>query len=287
MPVTVVIPTYQEKEALTSLLPMLRAFVPEANVLVVWDGPDDGTERLALDCGASVMRGPGLGLGAAIIAGIKAAPDDLVVVMDGDGQHPIQPVNAIISLLKDGAPFVAGARIDSLQQSRPRQLMSAACSLLARPLCPISDPMTGLFGVNRQTVHWENINPHTWKIGLEIAARLDEETPEIPYIFQPRIAGRSHAGIKPAVQFLDQIVRLYIWKIDPQQMLRFGVVGSSGIIVNMAVTITLVELLSRDYRMAAIGGIGVAMTWNYLWNKFWTFRKERKIAKTGSEALAR
>src|SRR3990167_3649736 len=262
MTITVVIPTYQEHESLSVLLPMLRTALPDANVLVVWDGLDDGTQALCLQCGAWAMKGPGQGLGAAIIAGIKAAPTDLVIIMDGDGQHPITPLPAMISALEAGVPFIAGVRTNMNKMPWHRATVSH-----------LSDPMTGFFGLDRRVVDLNAINLHTWKIGLEIAARCNSEAAETQYLFRSRIAGKSHSGIKPALQFLWQVVRLYAWKLDLQQMLRFGVVGSSGILVNMAVTITLVELLEQDYRIAALLGIGVAMQWNYLWNKFWTFRR--------------
>ena len=285
MPITVVIPAYQECESLSVLLPMLRTALPDANVLVVWDGLDDGTQALCLQCGAWAMKGPGQGLGAAIIAGIKAAPTDLVIIMDGDGQHPITPLPAMIHALEAGVPFIAGVRTNINKMPWHRATVSRICASMVYPLSHLSDPMTGFFGLDRRAVDLNAINLHTWKIGLEIAARCNDEAAETQYLFRPRIAGKSHSGLLPALQFLWQVVRLYAWKLDLQQMFRFGVVGSSGILVNMAVTIFLVEILEQDYRLGALLGIGVAMQWNYLWNKFWTFKRRREygIAYTQGE----
>ena len=273
MPATIVLPTYGECESLSVFLPMLRAILPEVNIMIVWDGPEDGTLRVAWQHGAWTMQGPGQGLGPAIIAGIKAAQNDLVIVMDGDGQHPIEPLPAMISALEAGVPFIAGVR--ACRQAMPwhRATVSQICASMVYPLSKISDPMTGFFGLDRRAVDLNIINMHTWKIGLELAVKGGHEIAETRYHFRQRIAGVSHAGVKPALQFLKQVIGLYAWKLDLPQMLRFAVVGSSGVVVNMAVTILLVEVLGQDYRLGALVGIAVAMQWNYIWNKFWTFKK--------------
>jgi dolichol-phosphate mannosyltransferase len=136
------------------------------------------------------------------------------------------------------------------------------------------DPMTGLFGLDRRIVQNKNLNANTWKIALEIAAKTGVEGYPVAYIFEKRIAGSSKASIKPALQFLIQLVQLYLWKVDLTQMLKFCVVGTSGLVVNMGLLMLMVEVFGVDYRPAAIMGIGVAMVWNYVWNKFWTFKRE-------------
>ena len=276
MPATIVIPTFEEHDSLAMLLPMIRSILPSVNVLVVWDGKDDGTQGLCFQHGAWVTKGPGLGLGAAIVRGIKAAQNDLVVVMDGDGQHPIEPLPAMIHALEAGVPFVAGVRAGREQMPWHRATVSQICAAMVYPLSKLSDPMTGFFGLDRRLVDLDAINLHTWKIGLELAVRGGYDTAETRYTFRPRIAGVSHASIKPALQFLWQVAKLYVWRahtlLDFHQMLKFAVVGSSGIVVNMAVTIALVEWAGLDYRLGTLLGIGVAMQWNYLWNKFWTFK---------------
>lgn len=279
MPVTIVLPTFGEYEALSVFLPMLRATLPEVNIMIVWDGPDDGTAALAFQYGAWSTKGDGQGLGAAIVRGIKSAPNDLVIVMDGDGQHPVDPLPAMINALEAGVPFIAGVRAGRQAMPWHRATVSMLCASMVYPLSRLSDPMTGFFGLDRRAVNLDTINVHTWKIGLELVVRSGLEAAETQYSFRPRIAGQSHSSIKPALQFLRQVALLYAFKLDFQQMLRFGVVGSSGILVNMAVTILLVEVWEQNYKLAALAGIGVAMQWNYLWNKFWTFSDRRTHGK--------
>jgi putative flippase GtrA len=56
------------------------------------------------------------------------------------------------------------------------------------------------------------------------------------------------------------------------QLVRFGVVGASGYVVNLAVFALLVHAAFLDYKLAAVGAFVVALSNNFVWNRLWTFR---------------
>jgi putative flippase GtrA len=56
------------------------------------------------------------------------------------------------------------------------------------------------------------------------------------------------------------------------QLLRFGTVGASGYVVNLAVFTLAVHLLALDYRLAAALAFATALMNNFWWNRHWTFR---------------
>ena len=58
------------------------------------------------------------------------------------------------------------------------------------------------------------------------------------------------------------------------QLAKFGAVGASGYVVNLAVYSTLV-LVGVPYLLAAVCSFTVAVTNNYTWNRAWTFRNQR------------
>ena len=60
-----------------------------------------------------------------------------------------------------------------------------------------------------------------------------------------------------------------------EQLFKFGVVGASGYVVNLAVFALLLNVVGLHYISAAVGSFLVAVTNNYCWNRLWTFRAER------------
>ena len=55
------------------------------------------------------------------------------------------------------------------------------------------------------------------------------------------------------------------------QLVKFGIVGASGYVVNLAVYTTLVRAFDVHYILAAVLAFCVAVTNNFLWNRHWTF----------------
>ena len=56
------------------------------------------------------------------------------------------------------------------------------------------------------------------------------------------------------------------------QLVKFGAVGGSGYVVNLAVYTTLVKAFGVHYILAAVLAFCVAVTNNFLWNRHWTFK---------------
>jgi dolichol-phosphate mannosyltransferase len=55
------------------------------------------------------------------------------------------------------------------------------------------------------------------------------------------------------------------------QLLKFGLVGGSGYLINLAVFVLLAGSLNLHPALAAVGAFAVAVTNNFLWNRYWTF----------------
>ena len=87
----------------------------------------------------------------------------------------------------------------------------------------------------------------------------DEATAEHA-VEEPRVRGhtRVRAGLRKPSNWL--------------QLVRFGVVGASGYVVNLAVFAFLVHGAGIDYKLAAVGAFVVALSNNFIWNRLWTFR---------------
>ncbi|WP_295120353.1 polyprenol monophosphomannose synthase [uncultured Leifsonia sp.] len=120
----VILPTYNERENIGSVVGRIRASTPDVDVLVVDDGSPDGTGAIAdalaaTDAQVRVLHRAGKeGLGAAYRAGMAWALDagyDAVVEMDADGSHRPEQLPALLAALRavpagDGADLVLGSR---------------------------------------------------------------------------------------------------------------------------------------------------------------------------------
>ena len=76
-------------------------------------------------------------------------------------------------------------------------------------------------------------------------------------------------------------------RADWEQLVRFCVVGGIGYVVNLAVFSLLVHGADTHYALAAVVAFCVAWTNNFLFNKYWTFRRhELSTAQQGARYLA-
>jgi glycosyltransferase involved in cell wall biosynthesis len=110
----VIIPAWNEDEALPGTLAELATVRPDLAVLVVSDGSTDRTAEVARAAGASVVELPfNLGIGGALQTGFRYALRNgyvRAVQFDADGQHDPREIAALLDGLDRGADMVVGSR---------------------------------------------------------------------------------------------------------------------------------------------------------------------------------
>jgi glycosyltransferase involved in cell wall biosynthesis len=121
MLLSVVVPVYNEFEALPALLSELRRVLSEINqayeVVFVDDGSADGSADLLKKVAAEdpkvkvLFFSRNFGHQAAITAGLDIAGGDAVVVMDADLQDPPELLPEMLKLLQQGYDVVSAQRI--------------------------------------------------------------------------------------------------------------------------------------------------------------------------------
>ena len=110
-----VVPARNEEGAIGRVIEELKAFDPGLDVVVIDDGSTDATAERAAAAGAAVVRLPyNLGIGGAVQTGFKfalARGYEIVVRLDGDGQHDPQEIPNLLAPLERGeADVVVGSR---------------------------------------------------------------------------------------------------------------------------------------------------------------------------------
>ena len=225
---SIVVPTYREVEALPELIERV-ASVREAHpsileLLIVDDDSQDGTEALIAARPEPwvklIVRKRDRGLSQAVLAGLRAAHGDLLVVMDADLSHPPEAIVEMQKAIAAGADFVVGSRYIEGGTTADdwgllRFLNSRIATALARPLTAISDPMSGFFALPRRVFEAaRDPSPLGYKIGLELLVRCGcTNVMEVPIHFANRTRGESKLTAKQQLLYVRHLMRLYRFKL--------------------------------------------------------------------------
>jgi len=108
--VSVVIPAYNEGSTIGNIVDELKSLYPDFEIIVIDDHSSDNTAQAAKEAGALVHSHPyNIGNGASIKTGIRIANGDIMVFMDGDGQHHPKDIKRLIEHLHE-YDMVVGCR---------------------------------------------------------------------------------------------------------------------------------------------------------------------------------
>lgn len=130
--ISVVVPAKNESAVIAEVVAAIAIVLPGAEIIVVDDGSTDGTAGLAAGGGAKVISHPySMGNGAAIKTGTRHSTGEILVFMDGDGQHRASDIPRMLSRLDEGYDLVVGARMKGSQASVGRGLANRIYNALA------------------------------------------------------------------------------------------------------------------------------------------------------------
>lgn len=197
------VPARNEEECLPGLLAALRREAPEVGMLVVDNGSEDATARIARRGGARVVREPEPGYGRACRRGLDAlagrsSPPEVVVFVDADDlEAPAQVRRLAAPVLAGEVEMVRGRRRsgDAPGVHLHAALGNAAVALLLRGLyaAPVRD--MGPFRAVRLAAlrALELDDPaYGWYVQMDLRAlRAGWRVEEVPVAFRRRRAGRS------------------------------------------------------------------------------------------------
>ena len=129
--VSVIIPVYNEAESIGELVSDIKSRYPDFDVVIIDDGSTDDTASEAQKVGARVYSHPyNIGNGAAVKSGIRFADGDILVFLDGDGQHDPKDIAKLLEYMPR-FDMVVGARSRGDQASLGRALANKAYNWFA------------------------------------------------------------------------------------------------------------------------------------------------------------
>jgi glycosyltransferase involved in cell wall biosynthesis len=238
--VQVIVPTYNEKENITTLAELLLTLSIVPDVIIVDDNSPDGTGDIADHLAAEypgrvhVIHRPGkLGLGTAYIAGFKhaiAEGSDLIVTMDADFSHHPRYIPDMVAKIMHGYDLVIGSRYvpggGVVECTLPRKMLSWGANAVARTMLDLEthDTTAGFRCYRREvlaSIPLDEIFSSGYSFLIEMLYKVHQRgwrVGEVPIIYQNRRQGVSKISRREIFKALYTVVRLSWTRVRGQSV---------------------------------------------------------------------
>jgi hypothetical protein len=227
--ILIIIPAFNEEEAIGSLLDELQQTLPGANVLVINDGSIDWTARVVGERSVPVLDLPcNLGVGGAVQAGFQYAYEKgyhFVIRIDGDGQHPPMEIPKLIRAMEEEkTDLIIGSRfrgdtafVSNLVRYLGVKILAFFLSLICKSR--VTDPTSGFWMVNAPLLSYF---AHEYPVeypepeAIALLRRHGFSFREVPVNFRRRTAGRSSIGPWGTLYYMMKVgLALLVDRIRP------------------------------------------------------------------------
>ena len=179
MELTILMPCLNEAETIGICIRKANDWVIKndikAEILISDNGSTDGSQKIAMECGARVVDAPGKGYGAALIFGISQAKGEYVIMGDSDDSYDFSSLSCFLDKLRQGYDLVMGNRFKGgiAKGAMPflhKYLGTPVLSFLGRLFfkTSIGDIQCGLRGFRQDIVS----QLHLQTLGMEFASEM-------------------------------------------------------------------------------------------------------------------
>lgn len=234
---SIVIPTYNEKENIKALIKEIFALgISGLEVIIVDDSSTDGTSEVIRALRKRfpitiISRPKKLGLGSALRDGLNLAKgrgSAVICTMDADGSHDPQVLPRMLAEIERGADLAVGSRRvwgGVIQGWGPiRLLMSRVAMEIARRTLGIRtrDVTSGFRAYRRrvlETIELSRLRSTGYAFQEELLYRAERagfKIVEVPITFIDRRCGRSKLGIRDILEFFGTVLWLKFQTTNPK-----------------------------------------------------------------------
>lgn len=177
-PMTVILPAYNEEQAIGQVIEEIRAKADGCQILVVDNGSTDMTREIVRAKDARLIVEPARGKGNAMRTGIRAAADNdgYVFMMDSDGTYPAGHILRMAHLLDLGHDVVIGHRCDRMPEAMTRVNLvgNTILTWLANRLygTRIHDLCTGMWGFRSDILRDLTVSSNSFTLEAELFCQI-------------------------------------------------------------------------------------------------------------------
>ncbi|MHA2370803.1 MAG: polyprenol monophosphomannose synthase [Candidatus Hodarchaeales archaeon] len=233
--VVLCIPTYNERENINRLIPIILGILDEYNIngliLVIDDNSPDGTSKIVQewiqrDHRVQILSRPKkTGLGSAYRAGFRKALDleaDVIFEMDSDFSHDPQMIPAMLQSLRNSELVVGSRKVEKggiLGWGFRRTMVSWGANMITHVLLRLrTRDVTSGFRAIRATalreIDLERMKTEGYAFQIELLYLIErvgrKRVTEVPIVFVDRVRGQSKLGMKDIIEFAAQVFRLFL-----------------------------------------------------------------------------
>lgn len=214
----VVIPAYNEADNIIRVINELHQIEPDLDYVIVDDCSRDNTKAICIEQGFNFIPVPvNLGIGGAVQAGYQYAVEhnyDVVVQMDGDGQHDPAFLKALIAPLIAGeADMVIGSRFiekKGFQTSFMRRVGISVLRFVLKLCCgkTITDATSGLRATGHELTHLysqQYAQDYPEPEAIILATRNGFKVKEVPVVMRERTEGVSSISAFRSVYYMIKV----------------------------------------------------------------------------------
>jgi dolichol-phosphate mannosyltransferase len=221
---TVVIPTYKEKDNIVRMAEAIRSEYPDYKILFMDDNSNDGSKELIEGLNDPltkiIVRKPEeKGLAASVLQGFLEADTDYAMCMDCDFQHPITALKQLKDCMDTGVDLCVGVRYNRRVMGFKRTMGSWMVELFCKVFFVLhgkkitKDMMSGLFAIKCsyfQSIirdNWSQFELEGWKVLMDLCKFSDKDFKigYIKYYFNSREVGESHLNPKVPIMTFHQL----------------------------------------------------------------------------------
>ncbi len=213
--VSIIIPACNEARSIGDLIEKIKSLYPDFEVIVINDGSTDDTAGIAGNAGAIVYSHPyNIGNGAAIKSGIRIASGEILVFMDGDGQHNPEDIKKLLEYLPE-FDMVVGARSGGEHSTLVRTLGNKIFNSLASYVSkfPVRDLTSGFRAVKSEVVkNFLYLLPNTYSYPTTLTLSVLRNGRSVKYVpikVSSRKTGKSNISMfRDGVRFFMIITKI-------------------------------------------------------------------------------